>query len=191
MKIPHEWVAFHEAGHAIAAAVLGFPFRSSGIHIDADGLGNTQIVRPSRQCSESLSIREKQGRMVVVLFAGFIAQRSFDSESPEQAAEHDQLLADQYLGAIHKFDNAAKSIAETQLRGEAYELVSKHKDAIAHVAKQIAEQPETPRTEEWGSEQQQERKLETSALNAILGEHQLCAKIDDVTRDDDRSRGVD
>jgi hypothetical protein len=47
--------AYHEAGHAVAAAVLGFPFRSSGIHIDRDGVGTALIVRPSRKCSSAFS----------------------------------------------------------------------------------------------------------------------------------------
>jgi hypothetical protein len=67
--------AYHEAGHAVAAAVLGFPFRSSGIHLDRNGMGTTLIVRPSHECSSPFSdLQARQTRMVIVLFAGLSAQ---------------------------------------------------------------------------------------------------------------------
>lgn len=57
--------AYHEAGRAVAAAVLGFPFRSSGIHIDRDGVGTALIVRSSRKCSSAFSnLRTSKTRMV-------------------------------------------------------------------------------------------------------------------------------
>src|SRR5258708_7739099 len=68
--------AYHEAGHAVAAAALGFSFRSSGIHVDHEGRGVAQIVCPSRQCSKPFSdLQNRQTRMAIVLLAGIIAQK--------------------------------------------------------------------------------------------------------------------
>src|SRR5215469_8745689 len=68
--------AYHEAGHAVAAAVLGFSFRSSGIHVDPNGIGVTQIVCPSKRCSAPFTtLRINQARMIVVLLTGLVAQK--------------------------------------------------------------------------------------------------------------------
>src|SRR5437879_8727955 len=111
--------AYHEAGHAVAAAILGFPFRSSGIHIDHDGVGVTLVVRPSRKCSSPCSdLQTSQTRMVIVLFAGLLAQKKFCLDSSNKSAADDELKINQYLGAIYQTDETAELIARDYLKQE-------------------------------------------------------------------------
>jgi hypothetical protein len=115
--------AYHEAGHAVAAAVLGFPFRSSGIHIDRDGVGITLIVRPSRKCSSPFSnLQANQTRMVIVLFAGLLAQNKFRPDSSNDSAADDELKINQYLAAIYRTDTTSELIARNYLKQEAERL---------------------------------------------------------------------
>src|SRR6266404_4602256 len=165
------YAAYHEAGHAVAAAVVGFPFRSSGIHVDHDGLGITRIVCPSRRCSNPFSdLQASQARMVVVLFAGLLAQKRFYPESSNNSAVADETQIEQYLGAVYRTDEAAKLIARNYLKQEAERLVDAFGCAIAKVAENLWAKECTPVTEEWDTRLPLEKTIGASVIVEILKE---------------------
>jgi hypothetical protein len=178
--------AYHEAGHAVAAAVLGFPFRSSGIHIDRDGVGTTLILRPSRKCSSPFSdLQARQTRMVIVLFAGLLAQRKFCPNSSNKSASDDEEKIEQYLGAIYCADEAAKLIARNYLKQEAARLVEGFWCAITKLAETLWNKECIPVTESWGTKLQLEKTVGASEIVEILKECNISSSVDDWSVEDD------
>jgi hypothetical protein len=177
--------AYHEAGHAVAAAVLGFPFRSFGIHIDHDGVGVTRIVRPSRKCSSPFSnLQTSQTRMVIVLFAGLVAQKKFCLDSSNKSAADDEEKIEQYLGAIYRTEEAAKSIARKYLKQEAERLVDAFWFAISKVAETLWAKDCTPVTEDWGTTSSREKTVGASVIVEILKEWNISCSVDDCSIED-------
>ena len=177
--------AYHEAGHAVAAAVLGFPFRSSGIHIDRDGKGTALIVCPSRKCSSPFSdLQTSQTRMVIVLFAGLLAQKKFFPDSSNNSAAEDELKIDQYLGAIYRTDETSALIARNYLRQEAGRLVNEFSCAIAKLAETLWAKECTTRTADWGSTLPLEKTVGAPEFVEILRGLKISCSIDDSTIED-------
>ncbi len=174
--------AYHEAGHAVAAAVLGFPFRSSGIHIDRDGVGTNLILRPSRKCS---SPQASQTRMVIVLFAGLVAQKRFCSNSSNKSASDDEEKIEQYLGAIYRTEEASKLIARNYLKQEAERLVDAFGCAITKLAENLWTKECTPVTEDWGTKLPLEKTLGASVIVEILKEWNISSSVDDCSIEDE------
>jgi len=177
--------AYHEAGHAVAAAVLGFPFRSSGIHIDRDGVGTTLIVRPSRKCSGPFSnLQASQTRMVIVLFAGLLAQKKFRPDSSNKSAADDELKINQYLGAIYRTDTISELLARNYLKQEAERLVHEFGNAITKVAETLWAKECTTRTVDWGSALPLEKTVGAPEIVEILREWDISCSVDDCTIED-------
>jgi hypothetical protein len=184
--------AYHEAGHAVAAALLGFPFRSSGIHIDCNGVGTTLIVRPSRKCSSPFSdLQASQTRMVIVLFAGLLAQKKFCPNSSNKSASDDEEKIEQYLGAIYRTEEPAKLIARNYLKQEAERLVDAFDAAITKVAETLWAKECTPITEKWDSESSLEKTIGASIIAEILKEWNISASVDDCTIEDEAATVTD
>lgn len=184
--------AYHEAGHAVAAAVLGFPFRSSGIHIDRDGIGTTLIVRPSRKCSSPFSdLQASQTRMVIVLLAGLLAQKKFCTKSSNKSASDDEEKIQQYLGAIYSTDEAAKLTARNYLKQEAERLVEGFWCAITKLAETLWTKECTSVTEDWGTKLPVEKTVGASEIVEILKEWNIFGSVDDYTIEDEASRVAD
>src|ERR1700730_15051229 len=172
--------AYHEAGHAVAAAVLGFSFRSSGIHIDHEGLGVTQILCPSLACSPPFSdLQNKQARMVIVLFTGIIAQKKFCPSSSTRSAADDEKKIDQYLSAIYRTNEAAKLVARSYLKHEAERLVEDLGFAISKVAEALWGKECTPVAEAWGTMSHTDKTVKASELVEILKQCEISCGVDD------------
>ena len=177
--------AYHEAGHAVAAAVLGFPFRSSGIHIDRDGRGVTLIVRPSLECSSPFSdLQASQTRMVIVLFAGLLAQKTFFPDSSNNSAARDELEIQQYLDAIYRMDKTSESIAREHLKQKADRIVDKFGDAIKKVAETLCARECTTRVENWDSTLPLEKTVGAFEIVEILKKWNISCSVNDVTIED-------
>ena len=179
------YAAYHEAGHAVAAAALGFPFRTSGIHIDRDGKGATLIVRPSRELSRPFShLQASQTRMVIVLFAGLLAQKKFRSDSSNNSAADDELKVQQYLEAIYRMDKTSESIARNYLRQEADRLVHEFWYAITTIAEALWAKECTTRTLDWDSALALEKTIGASEIIDILKEWKISCSVDDCSIED-------
>jgi hypothetical protein len=174
--------AYHEAGHAVAAAVLGFSFRSSGMHIDHAGIGVTLILCPSRACSNAFSdLQRRQKRMVIVLFTGIIAQKKFCPNASTKSAADDENKIDQYLSAIYRADEAAKRVARSYLAQEAERLVETFWFAICIVADVLWGKEWSPVTEDWGTKLQMDKTLDGSELVGLLKTCEISCGVDDCT----------
>lgn len=189
-----EWGSYHEAGHIVAAAVLKVPFRSFGIHIDGKGRGLCKLVRPSATCSDPFSeVERRQKRMIVVLFAGLLAQKRFCSDSPEISANCDSQQIELYLSAIYRTD-PARQVARLYLEQESNRLVytGPYWDAIEGVATELLAQPFTPIVSgEWHTDRTEEKMLEGIRIVDILDQHRIAAATNDVTPDEDPPWGVE
>jgi hypothetical protein len=174
--------AYHEAGHAVAAAVLGFSFRSSGIHIDHEGLGVTRILCPSLGCSTPFSdLQSRQARMVTVLFAGIIAQKEFWPSSSTRSAADDEKKIDLYLSAIYRGDEAARLVARSYLTLEAERLVETFGFAIRIVAETLWGKEWTAVAEDWGTMLDTEKTVNGSELVKILKDCEIFCGVDNCT----------
>jgi hypothetical protein len=177
--------AYHEAGHAVAAAILGFPFRSFGIHIDHDGVGVTRIVYPSRKCSSPFSdLQASQTRMVIVLFAGLLAQKKVFLDSSNNSAADDEKKIEQYLGAIYRTDEISALIARNYLRQEAGRLMDAFLCVITRVAEALWAKEWATRTVDWGSALPLEKTVGAGEIVEILKEWNISCNVDDCTIED-------
>jgi len=121
-------------------------------HIDRDGVGTTLIVRPSLKCSSPFSdLQTSQTRMVIVLFAGLLAQKKLCANSSNDSAANDELKINQYLGAIYRTDETSALITRNYLKQEAERLVHVFWCAITKVAETLWAKECTTRTVDWGS----------------------------------------
>jgi hypothetical protein len=184
--------AYHEAGHAVAAAVLRFPFRSSGIHIDRNGWGTTLIVPPSLGCSSpSSDLQVSQKRMLIVLLAGLVAQKGFFSDSSNNSAASDEKKIQQYLDAIYRMDETSKSMARKHLEERADSLVEKFRDVIEEVAKTLWAKECTTRVENWESRLTLEKTVGATEIAEILRKYNISCRVDDSAIEDDPSKIAD
>lgn len=183
MDINDARYAYHEAGHAVAAAALGYAFRSSGIHIDACGNGVTHIVCPSRRCSSPFTtLQLSQTRMVIILFAGALAQKLFFPDSTKNSAADDNTKIEQYLCAIYRTDEAAKSIARQYFEMEAKRLVNAFEEVIRKLGDSLWSRDWTPRVEDWGSGLSVEKTIDAATIGEILKDRNILCKVDDSTQ---------
>jgi ATP-dependent Zn protease len=86
-KIREEYAnsaAYHEAGHAVIAALQGLWLRTRGIHVDQEGNGITYYGhRLPGDFSNSARDQQERERTIVALHAGRIAQVRVFPECPE------------------------------------------------------------------------------------------------------------
>ena len=134
------WTAYHEAGHAVAAAIQGFSFRSGGIYADSNGHGNTEFIKTPARCSKPFSAtEEKQKRTLVVLFAGLVAQKRWWPSSPDKYGDCDEEEVEQYLSAIYRTE-PEREIARSFFKNEAIRLVSIWAHLVENVASRLLAQ---------------------------------------------------
>jgi ATP-dependent Zn protease len=81
----HESTAYHEAGHAVAAVVLGLKIGKRGVSIipdkENDTLGTTHVLRQLREnpeCARSAGMQWRLERQAITCFAGDAAERKFN-----------------------------------------------------------------------------------------------------------------
>jgi hypothetical protein len=76
--------------------------------------------------------------MVVVLFAGILAQQMFCPSTPDARAENDFEQINQYLESIFPNNGPKQSMARDCLKLDSGALVEKHREAINKVAEALA-----------------------------------------------------
>lgn len=67
--------AYHEAAHAVAAAVQGMPLTEKGVHLDRWGSGITYYRFRKPDGSVNVGREGEREKTIIVAFAGWIAQR--------------------------------------------------------------------------------------------------------------------
>ena len=133
MEPSRQATAYHEAGHGVVAYRFGHYLDILSIVPDDDGrLGfsrseGTWIV-PSKELMQS-----KDRQQIVVLYAGFAAQRRFDRNADREGSESDDEEADQLL----QFQ--PEGTTEAVLRSEAERLVHENWPQIEAVAAALLE----------------------------------------------------
>ena len=129
--------------------------------------------------------------MIIVLFAGFVAQKNSYPDSSNKSAEDDENKIEQYLGAIYRTREAAKSIARNYLLQEAERLVDAFGCAIAKLAENLWAKEYTPVTEDWGTKLPLEKKVGASEIFEILKEWNIFCSVDDCTTEDEPTTVAD
>ncbi len=78
-------VAFHEAGHVVAARIKKMPIHKATIIPEYDSAGHVQYVNPLRgiklDCDSSEGARRRAKSAIIILFAGPAAQRKYSPRS--------------------------------------------------------------------------------------------------------------
>jgi ATP-dependent Zn protease len=78
-------IAFHEAGHVIAARVLGMPINKATIIPEHDTIGHVKYANPLRDvkldCDSSDEARRRAERTIIIIFAGPAALRKYSPGS--------------------------------------------------------------------------------------------------------------
>ena len=104
-----ESAAYHEAGHAVVAAVQEMPFRHRGIHVDSTGQGITFYWYKLPDGKQNVGADVERERTIISTSAGLIAQRKFYPGCPDDGAVQDTdliitLLNEMYVNRDAWFD---------------------------------------------------------------------------------------
>jgi hypothetical protein len=129
--------------------------------------------------------------MVIVLFAGPLAQKKFYPDSTNNSAATDEIQIEQYLGAIYRTEETAKLIARNYLRQEAERLVDAFYFVIAKVAATLWAKGCTPVTEDWGTKLLQEKTVGASEIVEILKKWNISSSVDDSAIEDEATTTAD
>ena len=129
--------------------------------------------------------------MVIVLFAGLLAQKKFYPDSSNNSAGHDEQKIQQYLDAIYGMDKTSESIARKYLEQEAGLLADHFGDAIKRVAETLWAKECTTRVKSWGSDLPLEKNVGASEIVEILKDWNISCGIDDCTPEDDPAKVED
>jgi len=129
--------------------------------------------------------------MVIVLFAGLLAQKKFCPNSSNKSASDDEEKIEQYLGAIYRTEDAAKLIARNHLKQEAERLVDGFWCAITKLAENLWAKECTPVTEDWGTKLALEKTVGASVIVEILKEWNISSSVDDCTIEDEATTITD
>jgi ATP-dependent Zn protease len=84
-----QYTAIHEAGHAVAAVVLGLPIECASMALDG-AAGEVRLILPSDNPED---LRPKAADYVVFYLAGGIAGRNYLKEAGFTSDESDERLA--------------------------------------------------------------------------------------------------
>lgn len=138
--------AYHEAGHTVIAALLGLPLRQAGVHVDSKchGLACLCCRIPGDPSNDACDVDERE-RTIVMLYAGYVAQRMFFADCPSDGAVRDEALAEQLLSEM---DPLSDSDAHDQrLREKAQRLVKSHWNVVGALADTLGAKPYCPRVD--------------------------------------------
>ena len=124
-----ERAAYHEAGHLVVAVIKRVEVGTLGILIDDCGHGYTALrLRPPGASPDYPISREAS---IVVLFAGLMSEKEFDSECTGKSASCD-------LARIRELEHEEHQLMEVDsLRLESERLVRDHWVAVEHLAKAL------------------------------------------------------
>jgi hypothetical protein len=149
LELPHETDplypesgAYHEAGHAVVAAVLGLRLSLRGIHLSPDGNGVTYYeFRNPRRFSNAHSHVGREHTIIATL-AGVIAQKKFHPRCSTAGANDDRNIVDMLVQEVEEeYDFAEAALLQAQwaeeLPKEAKRLVDLHWPAIDALAREL------------------------------------------------------
>ena len=141
-----EATAYHEAGHAFAAWVLGLPIKRISIRPDGDAKGFVQHRSPLAgirlDIDNSDRARLKAEKAILICLAGPAAQRKFNPRSyrKHHAASDFDLAGDLALRLNSSGEAASAHLAWLQIR--AADLVSARWHVVSAVARLLLEREE-------------------------------------------------
>jgi hypothetical protein len=134
-------VAYHEAGHAVAAVRQGFRFLPIGMHAlcnDVKGAVEYCHREPGNKQNESDDQNERR-RTIVALFAGAISQRRFYSGAvTDESWEHDRDKISELIEEMNSPDPCALCL---ELRRETEDLVNSDCETINTLATELLARP--------------------------------------------------
>jgi hypothetical protein len=180
-----ESVAYHEAGHAVIAAIQQIPLKDRGIRIDQKGSGFSHYKATKPNGSRNLGSEARREATIRSVQAGFIAQERFylrfNDRLPPSGACWDTNDINALIEEMYS-DRATCEDAKFRLWNEAKELVERHWMAIEALAqallkKEWSSQAPPPGERRW-STQLREKKMERLEIVALLKEFQISALIE-------------
>jgi len=122
--------AAHEAGHAVAARILGIAFSGVSIAVEGDSAGRVAGVRSSEAVTRCPEATEDY---LVYLYAGAAAVRELCAGAVVTGASEDELRAQQAAGFVVRKPGEYRACLE-RARERARELVRARRQAVEAVA---------------------------------------------------------
>jgi hypothetical protein len=162
--------AYHEAGHAVVAAVQGMPLRDRGIHCDELGAGITYYWFKVPNRAKNVGPEIERERTIVATCAGLIAQQKFYPGCPTSGAVDDFNLVLTLLNEMYP-DGDVWFAAREKLHSDSVELVGRHWSAISTLAATLWGKPWTlrqPGEERDWSSTAHEKKMDGSEVVEVL-----------------------
>ena len=174
----YESIAYHEAGHTVAAFLQHLPLHDGGIHIDMEGSGVTYYChRLPGDPDNSETSRIEREKTIIALYAGRIAQNKFypafdDSESWKP----DWAVVAQLLNELAP---TAPGLTGNALYIRAERLVLEHWSTVESLASIVWSKPVTPMSSDefekgWSrGTKRQEKVMPRSEIQAFFTKLQI------------------
>jgi hypothetical protein len=136
-----EGAAYHEAAHAVIAAVQGMILRPQGIRIDRVGAGLTVYCHKTPDGSSNLGRDPERERTIISTAAGFFAHERFYIDAnhcrlPASGASDDLDLIVALLKEMYS-ERRQQDEAQERLMKDSERLVTSHWKAIELVATEL------------------------------------------------------
>lgn len=139
--------AYHEAGHLVAAAILGLPLCEGGMRIDLRGGGVSRYCIRTPGCPSSSSEDNLERRNTIIsLLSGQIAQRKYlpNLDEPSCWLEDDRLIEE----LVKELAIKSSDEVVAQLFSAAENLIDENWSLVVGLALLLWNRPITPMTEE-------------------------------------------
>ena len=173
--------AYHEAGHAVVAALEGLSVCEAGMHVDSkgDGVAFTFRRNPGDPNNGPADIDQRE-RSIMMVYAGKIAQEKFASTSALLSG--DDAVAEALLNEMYSPPKSeAWNAAQQRLWGGSYLLVSEHWKIIQTLAETLWSKPTVPRTSRrplrFDSQDSTEKWIDGHEIKAVLGTFQISCDV--------------
>lgn len=174
--------AYHEAGHLVAAAILGMPLCEGGMRIDLRGGGVSRycIRMPGCLSCSSEDNLERQ-KTIISLLSGQIAQRKYlpNLDEPSCWLEDDRLIEE----LVNELTIESSDEIRAELSCAAEDLLDENWSLVIGLALLLWNQPITPMTEEefvtgWSkSPDRREKFLSTSDVRNYFLTNRIECKV--------------
>lgn len=172
--------AYHEAGHTVIAALLGLPLRNAGVRVDSKchGLACLCCRVPGDLSNDARDVDERE-RTIVMLYAGYVAQRMFFTDCPSDGAVRDEALAQQLLSEMHPLSDS--HAYDQRLREKAQRSVKSHWNVVGALAETLWARPYRARVdlgaENGWSDDSKERYMSGHEVRDLLARLQVKIEI--------------
>jgi len=174
--------AYHEAGHTVAAALLKMPLREGGVHVDSKCCGVSLICcrNPGDPRNAPDDIQQRE-RTIIMLYAGYIAQRKFFSGCPRDGALKDETTANALFTEIFQSEkHPSWSATEQRLLNATQRLVEERWNIIQALAETLWSREPVSRLDlgpesQWSTDSQ-ERYMTGTEVRKLLEQFQITAQ---------------